>query len=106
MTQPTIGFIGAGNMAASLIGGLVARGFTPQQLCAADPNAAGLQALAAQHGIHACTSNAEVAQRADILVLAVKPQVPLPPLGLFTRRSGVETSPVVRAFAQAIRASG
>ena len=75
MTQPTIGFIGAGNMAASLIGGLVARGFAPQQLCAADPNATNLQALAAQHGIHACTSNAEVAQRADILVLAVKPQV-------------------------------
>ncbi|HNL92979.1 MAG TPA: pyrroline-5-carboxylate reductase [Pseudomonadales bacterium] len=75
MHQPTIGFIGAGNMAASLMGGLVARGYAPQQLCAADPNAAGLQALAQQHGIHACASNAEVAQRADILVLAVKPQV-------------------------------
>lgn len=75
MNHTTIGFIGAGNMAASLIGGLVARGFAPSQLCAADPNAAGLQALAQQHGIHACASNAEVALRADILVLAVKPQV-------------------------------
>lgn len=75
MTQPTIGFIGAGNMAASLIGGLVAHSFAPGDFCAAAPNATNLQALAAQHGIHACTSNAEVAQRADILVLAVKPQV-------------------------------
>lgn len=44
--------------------------------------------------------------RGGVRQLAVKPQVPLPPLGLFTRRSAVETSPVVRAFAQAIRASG
>lgn len=75
MNQPTIGFIGAGNMAASLIGGLVARGYVAQQLCAADPNSANLQALTAQHGIHACANNAEAAARAEILVLAVKPQV-------------------------------
>ncbi len=75
MSAPTIGFIGAGNMAASLIGGLVARGFAAQQLCAADPNPDALQALVQQHGIHACANNAEVANRADILLLAVKPQV-------------------------------
>jgi pyrroline-5-carboxylate reductase len=75
MNHFSIGFIGAGNMAASLIGGLVTCGFAPQQLCAADPNLAGLQALAQQHGIHACADNAEAASRADVLVLAVKPQV-------------------------------
>lgn len=80
MTTPTIGFIGAGNMAASLIGGLVARGVAAAHIYAADPNTAGLQALAQQHGIHACASNTEVAQQADILVLAVKPQVMKPVL--------------------------
>jgi len=75
MSAPTIGFIGAGNMAASLIGGLVARGFAAQQLCAADPNADALQALTQQYGIHVCANNAEVANRADILLLAVKPQL-------------------------------
>jgi DNA-binding transcriptional LysR family regulator len=44
--------------------------------------------------------------RGGVRRLAVQPDVPLPPLGLFTRRSGIETSPVVQAFAQAIRAAG
>jgi hypothetical protein len=30
----------------------------------------------------------------------------LPPLGLFTRRGGIETTPTVREFARAIRAAG
>lgn len=75
MNHATIGFIGAGNMAASLMGGLVARGYAPAQLCASDPNADALHALAQQLGIRACASNAEVAQSADVLVLAIKPQV-------------------------------
>lgn len=75
MTHPTIGFIGAGNMAASLIGGLVAQGFNPQRLFAADPNTAALQALAGQHGIQPCADNAAVVAQAEVLVLAVKPQV-------------------------------
>lgn len=75
MQAPRIGFIGAGNMAASLIGGLVARGFAPDTLAAADPNTAALVALADRHGIQACPDNQAVVSRSDILVLAVKPQV-------------------------------
>jgi pyrroline-5-carboxylate reductase len=75
MSHPTIGFIGAGNMAASLIGGLIARGFHPQQLFAADPNTEALQQLVQQHGISACGNNKAVVERADVLLLAVKPQV-------------------------------
>jgi DNA-binding transcriptional LysR family regulator len=44
--------------------------------------------------------------RGGVRRLAVRPDVPLPPLGLFTRRSGIETTPVVQAFAAAIRAAG
>lgn len=75
MTHPTIGFIGAGNMAASLIGGLVAKGFDPQTLYAADPNTAALQTLSQQYGVVACPDNAAVVAAADVLLLAVKPQV-------------------------------
>lgn len=75
MHQPHIGFIGAGNMAASLIGGLVAKGYDPQLISASDPHAPALAALAARYGIHACPDNHAVVQQADVLVLAVKPQV-------------------------------
>jgi len=44
--------------------------------------------------------------RGGVRQLALRPAVALPPLGLFTRRSGLEMSPVVRAFAQALRAAG
>jgi len=44
--------------------------------------------------------------RGGVRLLALQPEVPLPPLRLFTRRSGQETSPVVREFAQAIRGAG
>lgn len=44
--------------------------------------------------------------RGGVRLLTMRPAVPLPPLGLFTRRSGAEASPVLRAFAQAIRAAG
>lgn len=44
--------------------------------------------------------------RGGVRQLVMHPPVLLPPLGLFTRRSGVEAVPVLRAFAQAIRLSG
>lgn len=44
--------------------------------------------------------------RGGVRQLPVLPEVALPPLGLFTRRSGLATSPVVQAFSRAIRAAG
>jgi DNA-binding transcriptional LysR family regulator len=44
--------------------------------------------------------------RGGVRQLAVRPAVPLPPLGLFTRRGGIDTAPVVREFAQALRLAG
>ena len=75
MRAPRIGFIGAGNMAASLMGGLIAKGYAPTTLAASDPNTSSLQALVDQHGITACADNAAAVLCSDILVLAVKPQV-------------------------------
>src|SRR5438128_1993182 len=62
-----IGLIGSGNMARAM-----ARGWGRPVLCA-DPIAARAKALAEETGGEALASNAEVAQRADLVVLCHKP---------------------------------
>lgn len=69
-----ITFIGAGNMASSLIGGLIADGYDPAAIWATNPTTAKLEALSDRLGINTAQDNAKGAQRAEILVLAVKPQ--------------------------------
>ena len=75
MNQPRIAFIGAGNMAASLIGGLRAQGVPAERIRASDPSAEQRARLGAEHGIFLCADNAEAVAGADVVVLAVKPQV-------------------------------
>ena len=75
MAQQVIGFIGAGNMAAALAGGMIAKGIRPARIWMSDPSAERLAEVQRQHKAHTSTDNAEVVQRADVLVLAVKPQV-------------------------------
>jgi len=69
-----IAFIGGGNMAASLIAGLVADGCEPQHILVSDPDGQKLANLAARYGIRPVADNREAAGRAEVLVLAVKPQ--------------------------------
>jgi len=71
----TIGFIGGGNMARSLIGGLVRAGYPADALSVADPNDAIRAALATDFGIHATNNNQQIVDNCDVVVLAVKPQV-------------------------------
>ncbi|WP_342245042.1 pyrroline-5-carboxylate reductase [Pseudomonas sp. OTU5201] len=75
MSTPRIAFIGAGNMAASLIGGLRAQGVAADHIRASDPGAEQRAKVAAEHGIDVVESNADAAQGADVVVLATKPQV-------------------------------
>jgi len=70
-----IAFIGAGNMAGALIAGLIADGTPPEQLIAADPSVEKCQVLGAATGIRTLQDNREAAAMADIIVLAVKPQI-------------------------------
>jgi pyrroline-5-carboxylate reductase len=70
----SISFIGGGNMARSLIGGLIARGHAATCIVVADPAASQLDLLKATYGVHTAASNAEAAQRGDVVILAVKPQ--------------------------------
>jgi pyrroline-5-carboxylate reductase len=75
MTKKTIAFIGSGNMASSLIGGLVADGYNPRHLVASDSDGEKLANLAARYGIQAAADNLHAAGQAEVIVLAVKPQV-------------------------------
>ena len=70
-----IGFIGGGNMARSLIGGLVSAGYPAEALSVADPNESIRTALAADFGINATADNQQIMDQGDVVVLAVKPQV-------------------------------
>ncbi len=75
MENKTIGFIGGGNMASSLIGGLIADGFPAPQLWVADPDAERRESLAQRFGIHTTADNRELTERAEVVVMAVKPQI-------------------------------
>lgn len=75
MSNPTITFIGAGNMAAALIGGLIADGADPHTIIATDPDEQRRQTLSENAGIRTLADNAKAVMQADIVVLAVKPQI-------------------------------
>ena len=75
MSHPRIAFIGAGNMATSLIGGLLAQGIPANHIRASDPGAEQRAKIAAEHGIELFESNAQAIVDADLIVLATKPQV-------------------------------
>lgn len=74
MNDISLALIGAGNMGAALLGGLIAQGFPPQKIRLADPNPVKLAALAQQYGIHTTTDNEEAVSAVDAVILAVKPQ--------------------------------
>jgi pyrroline-5-carboxylate reductase len=71
----TIAFIGAGNMAASIIGGLIKNNTPATSIIASDPNQDSLDKLSGSHGITTTTDNQLACSEAGIVVLAVKPQV-------------------------------
>lgn len=75
MTSPRLAFIGAGNMASALIGGLVKQGFAPDRITASDPLPATLDKLRAVAPVALTGNNLAAIDGADVVVLAVKPQV-------------------------------
>jgi len=70
-----IAFIGAGNMASSIIGGLLDQGLDASCIRASDPSAESLERLQRLGAIRTSHSNPDTVAGADIVILAVKPQV-------------------------------
>ncbi len=76
MLTGTVGVVGVGNMAEALIRGLVHSGIVaPAQVIGSHPRSERGEELTRRYGIGVTTDNREAAGRADILILAVKPQV-------------------------------
>lgn len=70
-----IGFIGLGNMASAMIGGILKKNlYSPEDLIGADKSEEAVKRAAETFHIHTTTDNIEVAEAADVLILAVKPQ--------------------------------
>jgi pyrroline-5-carboxylate reductase len=75
MKGTRVGFLGAGNMAAALIRGLLQGGvLPPEQIHASDVNRERLDELSAAHGVRTTQDNGRLVGECDVLVLAVKPQ--------------------------------
>jgi pyrroline-5-carboxylate reductase len=96
MTRRTmrVGIVGAGVMAEAIISGLIAdRAVQAAQLTASHPRRERRETLAERHGIHPVASNREALGDAQVVVIAVKPQM----LGRVMRelRGGLEAEQVV-----------
>jgi pyrroline-5-carboxylate reductase len=69
-----LAFIGGGNMAAALIGGLIKRGLPAERVVVADPSEAQLQRLVRDYGVTTAPDNTGAVKHAEVVILAVKPQ--------------------------------
>jgi len=70
-----IAFIGGGNMASAILGGLIENGFAKNNIFVSDPSQEKLTELQQQFGVNTDTQNEAVIAQADVVILAVKPQV-------------------------------
>jgi pyrroline-5-carboxylate reductase len=75
VNDTTIAFIGGGNMATSLIGGMTEKGFSTGAIRVSDPVEESRRRLEKQFGVATVDDNREACRNADVVVLAVKPQV-------------------------------
>lgn len=73
-TQPVLSFIGAGNMARAIVGGLLATEYPAQSIWVSCPEFESMQDLAKQ-GVQVTTDNELVVSKSDVVILAVKPQI-------------------------------
>jgi pyrroline-5-carboxylate reductase len=69
-----LAFIGGGNMAAALIGGLTKRGLSRERIVVADPSREQIDRLIHDYGVTAAPDNQSAVAGAEVVVLAVKPQ--------------------------------
>ncbi|MGE6540797.1 pyrroline-5-carboxylate reductase [Bacillus luti] len=71
-----IGFIGCGNMGIAMIGGMISKNLvSPDQIICSDLNVSNLKNASDKYDITTTTNNNEVANKADILILSIKPDL-------------------------------
>ncbi len=75
MIQGTIALIGCGNMGRCLLSGLIADGYSIQRLRVSDVRADRLRLITNRFPVSTSTDNTRIIQGADVVVLAVKPEV-------------------------------
>ena len=75
LTDLKVRIVGAGNMATSLIGGLLKRGFMPSQITASDPGGHQRQIVSEKYGVQTFGDNNAHFGIPDVVILAVKPQI-------------------------------
>ncbi|MCW8932773.1 MAG: pyrroline-5-carboxylate reductase [Gammaproteobacteria bacterium] len=74
MINKKIGFIGSGNMAYSLVGGLTSTGVQGKNIWVSDPSTDKMAQMSSHFGTNISSNNIDLAQSVDIIILAVKPQ--------------------------------
>ncbi|MCL4316624.1 MAG: pyrroline-5-carboxylate reductase [Gammaproteobacteria bacterium] len=104
MTLQNIAFIGGGNMAGSLIGGLIADGYAADSVWVSDPDAEKLGALRERFFVHTAQSNQEAAQHGAVWLLAVKPQM-MRQVAAELAPQALQTRPLVISIAAGIRSA-
>ena len=102
MKDISIAFIGGGNMARSLIGGLIASGSDPTHLWVAEPDVGQRELLRGRFGVHTSADNREIAAQGQVMVLAVKPQV-LRPVAKELAETISARQPLVISIAAGVR---
>lgn len=75
MMEYNIGFIGGGNMSRSIVGGMVATGYSADRIWVSDPDTAQLDKIQKVATVNTTQDNLVAIENCDCLVLAVKPQV-------------------------------
>lgn len=103
MTQ-NICFIGGGNMASSLVGGLISNHYPATNITVTDPDPQKLEQLQEHYAIQVNTDNAQATAQADILILAVKPQV-LAEVCASIKATVTQKQPLIISIAAGIRST-
>ncbi len=75
MNHPVLAFIGGGNMASAILGGLLESGHPRERVIVVEPYAAQREKLAAQFGVQALAQAEPALAQADLWLWAVKPQL-------------------------------
>ena len=99
---PTITFIGGGNMASSLIGGLIADGCPAHHITVTEPDAGKLEYLKNTFAVHIQTDNNLAVAAAQVVILAVKPQI-LQPVCRALSVTVQQSRPLIISIAAGIR---